>query len=179
MKYKIEIMSEEDALDFYEHYKGDDKYLLISISDKEGHLVFEPKDNIIVHQSYFADIEEDTGILGIRLMTYEQATAIKSAVCKAVNEDITKIIVHCYAGISRSGAVGCIIAKYLNGDDIYLWKQGGIAPNRLVYKLMSQAFDLQYSDKEFEYRQRINKRVLDKRFSDYGINIDDMFPYDN
>ena len=45
MKYKIEIMSEEEALDFYEHYKGNDKYLLISISDKEGDLNFKLKEN--------------------------------------------------------------------------------------------------------------------------------------
>ena len=179
MKYNIQIMSQEEALDFYETYKDNDKYLLISISDKEGDLTFEPKDNIIDHQSYFADIEKETGISGIKLMDLKQANEIKSSVCKAVNEDISNIIVHCYAGISRSGAVGCVIAKYLNDDDIYLWKQGGIAPNKLVYKLMSQAFELKYSDKEFEYRQRISKRILDRRFSDYGININDMFPYDN
>lgn len=179
MKYKIEIMSQEDALEFYDEYQNKEKYLLISISDKEGELIFEPKENIIVHQFYFADIEEETGIPGITLMSYGQANQIKFAVDKAINEGITNIIVHCYAGISRSGAVGCIIAKYLNNDDIYLWKQGGIAPNKFIYKLMSQAFNLEYTEKEFKYRQRINKRILDRRFSDYGINIDDMFPYSN
>lgn len=67
-------------------------------------------------------------------------------------------------------------SKIFNGDDIYLWKQGRIAPNRWVYKLMSNAFDIEYSYKAFRYRQRISKRILDKRFSDYGIKIDDMFP---
>lgn len=176
MKYKIEIMSEEEALDFYEHYKGDDKYLLISISDKEGDLNFKLKENIKVHQFYFADIEKECP--GLNLMNFKQAEDIKIAVDKAIAEGIIHIIVHCYAGISRSGAVGCIIAKYLNGDDIYLWKQGGISPNRWVYKLMSNAFDIAYSCKDFRYRQRISERVLDKRFGDYGITINDMFPYE-
>lgn len=177
MKYKIEIMSEEEALDFYEYYEGDDKYLLISISDKEGELNFEPKENIRVHQSYFADIEKEVSTPGISLMNYRQAEEIKLSVFRAIEEGISNIIVHCYAGISRSGAVGCVIAKYLNGDDIYLWKQGRIAPNRWVYKLMSNAFDIEYSYKEFRYKQMVSKRILDKRYSDYGINIDDMFPY--
>lgn len=177
MKYKIEIMSEEEALDFYEYYEGDDKYLLISISDKEGELNFKPKENIRVHQSYFADIDKEVSTPGITLMNYRQAEEIKLSVFRAIEEGISNIIVHCYAGISRSGAVGCVIAKYLNGDDIYLWKQGRIAPNRWVYKLMSNAFDIEYSYKDFRYKQRVSKRILDKRYSDYGINIDDMFPY--
>lgn len=178
MNYKIEIMSQEDALDFYEYYDGDEKYLLISISDNEDCLSFKPNENIRVFQVYFADIEEEVPVEGVVLMNYNQAEEIKQIVSKAVQDGITNIIVHCYAGISRSGAVGCVIAKYLNGDDIYLWKQGGISPNKLVYKLMSKAFGMEFSDKEFKYRQRISKRILDRRFSDYGININDMFPYD-
>lgn len=171
-------MSEEEAVDFYENYIDDDKYLLISISDKEGDLNFKPKENIKVHQFYFADIEKEVSVPGITLMNYRQAEEIKEAVLRGVKENITNIIVHCYAGIWRSGAVGCVIAKFLNGDDIYLWKQGGISPNKWVYKLMCSAFDIKYSYEDFRYRQRISKRILDKRFSDYGIRINDMFPYD-
>ena len=43
---------------------------------------------------------------------------------------------------------------------------------------MSNALDIAYSCKDFRYRQRISKRVLDKRFGDYGITINDMFPYE-
>lgn len=175
MKYKIEIMSEEEAVDFYEHYEGNDKILLISISDKKGDLNFKLKESIEVHQFYFADIEKECP--GLNLMNFKQAEDIKFAVDTAIAKGIIHIIVHCYAGISRSGAVGCIIAKYLNGDDIYLWKQEGISPNRWVYKLMSKAFNLEYSSKIFRYRLKISNRLLDKRFSDYGIRIEDMFPY--
>lgn len=175
MKYKIEIISEEAAVDFYGYYEGNDKILLISISDKEGDLIFEPKENIKVHQFYFADIEKECP--GLNLMNFKQAEDIKFAVDADIEEGIIHIIVHCYAGISRSGAVGCVIARYLNGDDTYLWKQGGISPNRFVYRLMSKAFNLEYSRKAFRYRLKISNRLLDKRFSDYGIRIEDMFPY--
>lgn len=175
MKYKIEIMSEEEAIDFYDYYEGNDKILLISISDKKGDLNFKLKENIKVHQFYFADIEKECS--GLNLMNFKQAEDIKIAVDKAIAEGIIHVIVHCYAGISRSGAVGCIIAKYLNGDDTYLWKQGDISPNRYIYRLMSKAFNLEYSSKEFRYRLKVNNRLLDKRFSDYGIRIEDMFPY--
>lgn len=176
MKYKIKIMSEEEAVHFYENYKSENKYLLISISDKEGDLNFIPRENIEVHQWYFADIEEDIVIPGIAPMSYRQAEEIKTVVCKAVHENITNIIIHCYAGISRSGAVGCVIAKYLNGDDMYLWKQGRIAPNRWVYKLMCSAFDIEYSDKDFRCRQKISEQIVNMRLREYGINISNMFP---
>lgn len=175
MKYNINIMSEEDAIDFYENYNDNNKYLLISISDKEGDLNFKLKDNIQVYQTYFADIEKESKELN--LMTYKQAEDIKFLIDNAIKQGIINIIVHCYAGISRSGAVACVIARYLNGDDIYLWKQGGIYPNKYVYKLMCEAFNLKYSLNDFKYRQRISKRLLDKRFNDYGITINDIFPY--
>lgn len=177
MKYKIQIMSEEEALDFYKNYNSNDKYLLISISDREGDLYFEQKENIKVHQLYFNDIDKEISSPGIKVMDYMQAEEIKRVVIQATKENISNIIVHCYAGISRSGAVGCVIARYLNGNDIYLWKQGGIHPNKLVYRLMCEVFDIKYSYHDFKYRRRISKRILDKRFADYGIDINDMFPY--
>lgn len=163
MQYKIRILSEVEALRFYKSYKGKEKYLLISISDKEGDIIFDKKENIILHQYYFADIQNDIHPR-LKLMSKEQAKDIKQVLLKFIRQGGKNIIVHCYAGISRSGAVGCVLAKYLNGDDTYLWEQGGIYPNKYVYKLMCEVFNLDYSDEEFINKQRISTRLLDSSF---------------
>ena len=157
MKYNIKIMSKDEAIDFNELYHGNDKYLMLSISDKSENLRFlRNNNNVIIHQFFFADIEyEIEEIKEFGLMTNQQAIEIKNLIDKYTQDGITNIIVHCHAGISRSGAVGCLIAKYLNGDDTYLWKTEYIYPNRYIYKLMSNAFNIEYSDKDFEYKQAL------------------------
>lgn len=76
MQYRIRILSEVEALRFYKSYKGREEYLLISISDKEGDITFDKKENIILHQYYFADIQNDINPR-LKLMDKEQAEDIK------------------------------------------------------------------------------------------------------
>lgn len=175
MNFNIKIMSEIEALKFYQNYKNASQYLLISITDKKDELTFNMKNNITVFQTFFGDITKEYPNIDVKPMTFNQALEIKEAVDKATKKGIRNIIVHCYAGISRSGAVGCAIAKYLNGDDTYLWANESILPNKLVYKLMCKAFNLSFSEEEYNYKLNLNQKNLEHKFKELGININEMF----
>ena len=175
MKFNINILSESEAINFYKDYNEESKCLLISITEEHEDVAFGYKENVIVFRTHFSDIEKEVPTRKLTLMKFSQALELKCIIDEAIKLGIVNIIVHCKAGISRSGAVGCVLARYLNKSDSYLWKYGNIHPNKWVYRLMCEAFNLEYSEKDFKYKQRISKKVLDKRFSDYGISVGDMF----
>lgn len=91
-------------------------------------------DNLLV--LYFDDIDE-----GPNAMTEEQAKQIVDFVC---NDDPRPIIVHCTAGISRSGAVGEVLNWYFNRyleDDratyrLFYVLNRGLIPNSHVRRLL-------------------------------------------
>ena len=106
------------------------KYRIISINNvgfpaepppfSQGHLAAE---NLLV--LYFDDVED-----GPDAMTPEQAKRIADFVC---TDDDRPIIVHCSAGVSRSGAVGSVLNWYFNRD---------LADNEADYR----AFGLRHPD---------------------------------
>ena len=95
------------------------------------------------------------------------------------NKDIHNIIVHCAMGVSRSGAIGVVLSKYLNGEDLYLYQRGGIQPNETVYKVMCEEFGIKYNKEELKRKIKISikatNEIVGKMYADYGLNIDDMF----
>ena len=147
--------------------------VIISINDT-GYdtMLHENKKIIDIHKIWFDDIERNTN-QKLKLMTIDQAESIKDFVDK-YKDEVKHIVIHCTAGISRSAAVGCVIARYLNKDDNYLWATARYMPNKHVYKTMCKAFNLEYSDKLFAYKMKLKECNL-KFCNDYGVNIDDMF----
>ena len=181
MKYNIEIMSKDQCTLFSTKDLTED-YIIISINDIGHKTVIYDNEHIInVYSLWFDDIEPEWNIPNnednLQEMIKEQAEIIK-VVVDIYKDKVNNIIVHCTAGISRSGAVGCALARYLNGDDKYLLKTGQYMPNRHVYKLMCEALDLEYSDELFKEKLRICRKGLKdslKGYGDYGMNLDDIF----
>lgn len=177
MRFKIDIMSKDECT-FFSEKTLETECVIISINDT-GYdtMLHENKKIIDIHKIWFDDIEKDIN-QKLKLMTINQAEGIKDFVDK-YKDEVKHIVIHCTAGISRSAAVGCVIARYLNDDDNYLWASGRYMPNKHVYKFCATAFNLEYSDKLFEYKMKLKenkeKECNLKFCNDYGVNIDDMF----
>lgn len=171
MRYNIEIMGKDECTMFSEETL-DNNYIIISINDS-GHnttIYSNPKIKDVLALT-FDDIElkeHEDGF--IKLMEVSQGERIKSFVDKYKGY-VNNIVVHCTAGISRSGAVGCVLARYLNGNDEYLLKTGRYIPNKYIYKLMCEVFNLEYSDELFE--EKLNIRCSKPKSND--LNLDDLF----
>lgn len=89
---------------------------------------------------------------GCKLFTPEQALQIKTFVDKI--DKAKPLFVNCYAGISRSGAVGTVINDYVNcflndyrkNDDwdLFFQRNPQILPNAYVMRVMREEFGLSY-----------------------------------
>lgn len=178
MKYNIQIMSKQECTLFSTKDLTED-YIIISINDTGyGTAIYKNKNIKDILYLWFDDIwEKEHEDENLRLMCDADADKIKMFV-DIYKDKITNIIVHCTAGISRSGAVGCILARYLNRNDDYLLATGKYIPNKHVYKLMCETFGLEYSEELFKEKTRIrnkgNQNNL-KGYGDYGLDLDDLF----
>lgn len=119
--------------------------LFVSINDTEGRVsepYFENKENVLV--LYFDDTTKDmeVPILGtneikkVIAFTKKQADKIIDFLDK--NKDKKLAVIHCAAGVSRSGAVGQFINDYFGGD-YFKFKQNNphIHPNPHVSRLLN------------------------------------------
>ena len=98
-----------------EYTEKTDTYAAISIQDTYGGgFGFELKKNKYckdVLTLYFDDIEEPEH--GLRLISFPQAIAIVKFI-KAHAEDVDTLLIHCFAGVSRSSAVGVFAREVLD-----------------------------------------------------------------
>ena len=98
-----------------EYAEKTDTYAAISIQDTYGGgFGFELKKNKYckdVLTLYFDDIEEPEH--GLRLISSPQAIAIVKFI-KAHSEDVDTLLIHCFAGVSRSRAVGAFAREVLD-----------------------------------------------------------------
>lgn len=178
MQYNIQIMSKDEMTLFSTKDLAKD-YIVVSINDTNHDTVIYDNKNIIdILYLHFDDIPHIIPKKPeLKLMHKHQAYSIKSFI-DYYKDKINNIIVHCTAGISRSGAVGCALSRYLNGCDNYLLATGRYIPNKHVYKLMCEVLSLDYSEEMFKEKLRIrnkgNRSNL-KGYGDYGIDLDDMF----
>lgn len=150
--YSIEVMSYIQALQYVYNHSGerdDKKYAIISIQEyTNGYglgLEFKQGGNCLDALNIeFSDIGPSTP-LGIhtenelKVMTKEDAVKIHNFV-ENLSEDVEKLIIHCYAGASRSVAVAAAISKVKFGDDRIYFKDG--CPNMHVYNMVLEAYGL-------------------------------------
>jgi predicted protein tyrosine phosphatase len=117
--------------------------MLISITDPGGRKpdakhVFKER-----HNFEFLDVEKDTEVDDEEMRcSPAQAAELAALLTRALAEGMN-VIVHCYAGICRSGAVaevGCIMGF----DDTHTYRQ----PNLLVKHGMMRALGLYYDEDE-------------------------------
>lgn len=179
MKYEIKIFGKDQCIGFSKNIIGND-CIIISINDT-GHNTLLHKNSKIkdVLSLEFDDITlKEHGVKdGLKLFKKSHAIKIKEFVDKYKN-DINTIVVHCTAGIARSGSVGCCLARYLNGEDDYLLKTGKYIPNQRVYFVLCEVLGLECTKKIFKEKLRLrnkgNRNNL-KGYGNYGIYLDDMF----
>lgn len=176
IKYSIQIMSKQECTMFSTRDLNED-CIIISINDSNCNTVIYDNPKIIdVLKLTFDDIE--TLIDGLVRFSRTHAVQIKEFVDK-YKDIVSNIVVHCTAGISRSGAVGCCLARYLNNSDDYLLLTGRYVPNKFVYKNLSKALGLEYSEELFKHKKSLRNKgeriASTKMYQDYGISIDDMF----
>ncbi len=105
--------------------------MLIQIADPPGDFP-EPKHQFTeVHQFQFLDVEEDTEVLDEEMRcSHEQAAELVLLLLKAKNKGMD-IVVHCFAGSSRSAAVAQVGVE-LGFDDLEAYR----GPNQCVYNRM-------------------------------------------
>lgn len=170
MNYNINILSKAECT-LFSTKDLDENYIIISINDTNCNTsIFKNSHIIDVHKTTFDDLVKQ--IDGYTLFDSEKATKIKNFI-DSYKDSVFNIIVHCTAGISRSGAVGCAIARYLNGDDDYLLKTGLYIPNKLVYKTMCECLDLNYSEELFN--KKLNLRYSSSDNKKTNKEFDELF----
>ena len=118
----------------YEYAKKTDTYAVISIQDPGG-FGFEFNETRYckgVLTVYFDDVEEPGG--GCKLITSSQARQIVHFIQDHMNVDT--LLIHCYAGVSRSRAVG-VFARYM----FDLPRVEDLSYNEYVYSLLRVVYD--------------------------------------
>lgn len=158
MKFEVLSLQMAEDLNYFARTVCGENCLVISITDSgfADIPIFFPEDRILRLQ--FEDVERESKRTNYLLFTEEHAHIILESVTTCLeNEDITKIIVHCHAGISRSPAVAAALCFILNGNDDNLIKRYPLF-NRRVYATIINEFQ---TNKEFEYLNDYywNKRI--------------------
>lgn len=170
MKYKIDIFSKEECIDF-SNTNIKENCVIISINDTG--CITNISKNLNIKEVLYLTFDDLTfNIDGFTLFNKSMSKEIKSFV-DTYKQTVNHFVIHCTAGISRSAAIGFIIAKYLNGDDSYLFKEGRHIPNKLVYEIMSNTFGLIYNEKDFE--QKLNLKYNSKINSNSEFKFDENF----
>lgn len=112
--------------------------------DKYVPVFSENKKNVLVQS--FSDVEEDTPVTIIGTNTEIIAKAFSPEQAKEMynfimaNKEKKFCIIHCTAGISRSGAVGTFVSEVVGKNYLDLKKENpAIQPNMHVLKLLRQA----------------------------------------
>ena len=144
------------------HIDPGENAMLIQIVDP-GYIFPTPKYTFKeVHQFEFLDIEEkDFALDEAMRCSQEQANELVRLVQHALDKRMN-VIVHCHAGVCRSGAV-CEVGVMLGFDDTEAYR----SPNLLVKHRMMKALGWTYDENEphtingvpFEYDDLGNKKI--------------------
>ena len=142
---KVMVKSLFDCLDYVIDYNGVATFAIISIQDsREGGFGFRFTKtpfcrDVLTIQFDDAEFAFDDDI---QLFTREDAEKIIDFIRKNKTE-VEHLIIHCYAGQSRSLAVGAFAVKMLGGNNRAYFN--GHNPNMLVYNTLNEVFEEKYS----------------------------------
>lgn len=164
MIQSIEVLSRIKAIE-YSYKKEIPKSIIISISEPHSKVPYFDLTNpqiIEVLPLFFDDITEAEKAYcpDAVLMTYEDVLAIKTFLERYKASDYT-LIVHCYAGISRSSAVAAASALYLGLSDDFIWDDFHYSPNHYVFSLMNEVLQLNVTPEAFKERYNRSNDAFD------------------
>ena len=145
---RVWVRSAHDTFDYVmQHYypagleemvERDDTYAIISIQDAHtGGFGVQFTENQFckgVLTLYFDDIVKE--VEGAVLFSEEMAAQIIDFV--QAHKKVETLLVHCYAGRSRSRAVGAFIVKMLGADNTKYFTNG--SPNMYVYEVLERVW---------------------------------------
>jgi predicted protein tyrosine phosphatase len=125
------------------HINPGENAMLIQIVDPPGDFPIPLYKFKEVHQFQFLDVEEKDEVLEEEMKcSQEQANELIRLLQHAM-ETRMNVIVHCVAGVCRSGAV-CEVGVMLGFDDTEVFR----SPNLLVKHRMMKALGLTYDENE-------------------------------
>ena len=129
----IHVLSRHDM----SHFQSNDPYIVISVSDPGSKRVSlrSCPNRLDVLSLQFHDLDYSSDRGGV-LFTESDASQIVNFV--KLWPELTTIVVHCEAGISRSAGIGAAISKFYNGNDREFYERR--RPNSRVYSLLLNAF---------------------------------------
>lgn len=137
---QVLVKSLFDCFDYVTDYRGVETFCIISIQDaKKGGfgVEFVPTEHCKeVLTLHFDDAEEQTD--HVTLFTAEQAVQIINFI-RRNHHRADRLLVHCYAGQSRSMAVGAFAVKMLGGNNQRYFEVAN--PNQLVYQTLLHAWE--------------------------------------
>jgi predicted protein tyrosine phosphatase len=128
------------------------KIAFICVNDTSGEYYHDPLFNGLHHNVlnlFFDDVENDlelspTNSGKTRAFTKEDAKRVITFLDS--NKHIESLLIHCAAGISRSGAVGQFALDYLKGDKEYFRiNNSQILPNAKVLQLLNAEYGFRNS----------------------------------
>ena len=120
------------------HFEAGENSMLIQIVDPAYEFPTPLKKFKEVHQFEFLDIEEDHEFA----CTLEQASKLVDLLQHALDKRMN-VVVHCHAGVCRSGAV-CELGVMMGFNDTEVFR----APNLLVKHLMMKKLGWTYDEQE-------------------------------
>lgn len=145
------------------HINPGENAMLIQIVDPPGDFPTPKYTFKEVHQFQFLDIEENDFALDEAMRcSHEQAAELVHLLQHAMANRMN-VVVHCHAGVCRSGAV-CEVGVMMGFDDTEVFR----SPNLLVKHRMMRHLGWTYDENEphtvnglaFEYDELNNKKII-------------------
>lgn len=125
------------------HFDAGINSMLIQIVDPDTEFPVPLKQFREVHQFKFLDVERDDEVLDESMRcSQEQANELVRLLQHALDNRMN-VVVHCHAGVCRSGAV-CEVGVILGFDDTEVFR----SPNLLVKHRMMKALGMTYDEDE-------------------------------
>jgi predicted protein tyrosine phosphatase len=148
---QIEVMSRSRAKK--ESFRTDiPSTIIVSITDIEKDSVKFNNNRSIkaICRVKFDDVDS-----GNNAITEQQAKQITEFIKKNQHK-AERIIVHCEAGICRSSGVAAAIMKWIDGDDMPIFKDGRFTPNMKCYRMVLNAFFIEENEEEIQNKEQTN-----------------------
>lgn len=124
------------------HFEAGENSMLIQIVDPAYEFPTPLKQFKEVHQFEFLDVEDNDGLLHEFAIKQAQADRLVELLQHALNKRMN-VVVHCHAGVCRSGAV-CEVGVMLGFDDTEVFR----SPNLMVKHLMMKKLGWTYDSEE-------------------------------
>lgn len=130
---------------FMEKYKSNEPYIVISYrcpGDSLPKFSYDPNRKDILYIE-INDVDDTELFEEYKILNEEEAEQIIDFVTN--HEDISNIVVHCDAGVSRSSGTAAALLKIFNGDDSEIFDNKKFIPNMYIYNLIiNKAFEKEY-----------------------------------